>query len=353
MRSQFDQNPDFADATVNNVWPTFRAIILGGITDPAQRAQLNALIPTQLSETINGILRSLATGGVLAADQIQDVDPVRPSITNTIEAGYKGVLGNKLLLSVDIYSTRIKDRVAGLQAVTPGVFLDAPNLLRVLGKDIAARLIAAGLPPAQAQAQATAIVQQLTPTIAQFAALPVGVINPEQQGNSLTKDTDVIATYRNFGEVSINGMDLSLFYNATANWVLGMNYSFVTKNGFNIFKRPNRVFFRNVDNTGNNIPLNAPGNKIALSVQYRAPERGYDVELRGRYIEGFPHETGVFIGEVQTYSVFDLNLGYDLPFSKGTRWSINAINILDKKHREFIGAPILGRLILTRITQSL
>jgi iron complex outermembrane receptor protein len=113
------------------------------------------------------------------------------------------------------------------------------------------------------------------------------------------------------------------------------------------------VFFRNVDNTGNNIPLNAPGNKIAVSVQYRAPERGYDVELRGRYIEGFPHETGVFIGEVQTYSVFDLNLGYDLPFSKGTRWSINAINILDKKHREFIGAPILGRLILTRITQSL
>jgi iron complex outermembrane receptor protein len=353
MRSQFDQNPDFADATVNNVWPTFRAIILGGISDPAQRAQLNALIPTQLSETINGILRSLATGGVLTPDQIQDVDPVRPSITNTIEAGYKGVLGNKLLLSLDVYSTRIKDRVGGLQAVTPGVFLDAPNLLRVLGKDITTALVTAGLPLAQAQAQATAIVQQLTPTIAQFAALPVGVINPEQQGNSPTKDTDVIATYRNFGEVSINGMDLSLFYNATANWAFGMNYSFVTKNGFNIFKRPNRVFFRNVDNTGNNIPLNAPGNKIALSVQYRAPERGYDVELRGRYIEGFPHETGVFIGEVQTYSVFDLNLGYDLPFSKGTRWSINALNILDKKHREFIGAPILGRLILTRITQSL
>jgi len=353
MRSQFDQNPDYADPTVNNVWPTFRAIILGGITDPAQRAQLNALIPTQLSETINGILRSLQTGGIISPNQIQDVEPIRPSITNTIEAGYKGVINNKLLLSVDVYSTRIKDRVAGLQAATPAVFLDAPNLLRVLGKDITARLIAAGLPAAQAQAQATAIVQQLTPTIAQFAALPVGVINPEQQSNSLTKDTDVIATYRNFGEVSINGMDLSLFYNATANWAFGMNYSFVTKNGFNFFKRPNRVIFRNVDNTGNNILLNAPGNKVALSIQYRAPERGYDVELRGRYIEGFPHESGAFVGEVQTYTVLDLNFGYDLPFSKGTRWSINALNILDNEHREFIGAPILGRLILTRLTQSL
>jgi iron complex outermembrane receptor protein len=352
MRSQFDQNPDYADATVNSVWPTFRAIILGGIADPTQRAQLTALLPTELSETINAILRSLATGEVLAPDQIQDVEPVRPSITNTIEAGYKGVISNKLLVSVDVYSSRIKDRVAGLQAVTPGAFLDAPNLLRVLGKDVAARLVASGVPPAQAAAQAGAIVQQLTPTIAQFAALPVGVINPEQQANSPTKDTDVIATYRNFGEVTVNGMDLSFFYNATANWAFGVNYSFVTENGFNIFKRPNRVIYRNVDNTGNNIPLNAPGNKVALSIQYRAPQRGYDAELRGRYIDGFPHETGVFIGEVQTYSVLDFNFGYELPFSKGTRWSINALNILDKKHREFIGAPIMGRLILTRLTQS-
>ena len=352
MRSQFDQNPDYADATVNSVWPTFRAIILGGITDPAQRAQLTALLPTTLSQNINGILRNIVTGQVINADQIKGVEPIRPTITNTLEAGYKGVLGNKLLLSVDLYSSRIKDRVGALKAETPAVFLDAPRLLQTLGADITVRLIAAGLPPAQAQAQATAIVQQLTPTIAQFAALPVGVISPEQLSGDLTKDTDVIVSYRNFGEVTINGMDLSLFYNASANWSFGMNYSFVAKNGLNFFKRPNRVIYRNVDNTGNNIALNAPGNKIGMSIQYRVPKRGYDVELRGRYIEGFPQDSGVYVGEVQTYSVLDLNWGYDFPFSKGTRFSINALNLLDKKHREFIGAPIMGRLILTRLTQS-
>ncbi|MCI0698518.1 TonB-dependent receptor [candidate division KSB1 bacterium] len=357
MRSQFDQNPDYADATVNTVWPTFRDIILGGIADPQQRAQLDALLPTQLSQTIPAILRQISpTAGVppkeISADQVTNVEPIRPTITNTIEAGYKGVIGNKLLLSIDLYSSRIKDRVAALKNEAPAAFLNAPRLLQTLGADITARLIAAGLPPAQAQAQAGAIVQQLTPTIAQFAALPVGVIAPEQNQDSPTKDTDIIFTYRNFGEVTVNGMDLSLFYNATANWAFGMNYSFVAKNGFTVFKRPNRVIFRNVDNTGNDIALNAPGNKIGLSIQYRAPKRGYDVELRGRYIEGFPQDSGVYLGEVQTYTVFDFNFGYDLPFSKGTRWSINALNIFDKKHREFIGAPIMGRLILTRLTQS-
>jgi iron complex outermembrane receptor protein len=87
-------------------------------------------------------------------------------------------------------------------------------------------------------------------------------------------------------------------------------------------------------------------------MQYRAPQRGYEVELRGRYVEGFPQDSGVYVGEVQTYTVFDFNLGYDLPFSQNTRFSINAINIFDKEHREFIGAPIMGRLILTRLTQS-
>jgi outer membrane receptor protein involved in Fe transport len=48
----------------------------------------------------------------------------------------------------------------------------------------------------------------------------------------------------------------------------------------------------------------------------------------------------------------DLNFGYDFPFSQGTRFSLNVTNLFDKKHLEFIGAPILGRLIMARLTQS-
>jgi iron complex outermembrane receptor protein len=121
--------------------------------------------------------------------------------------------------------------------------------------------------------------------------------------------------------------------------------------GFDIFKRPNRIFYSNLDGIAS-LALNAPGNKAALAVQYRAPEQGYDFELRGRYIDGFPMESGAYSGDVQTYTVFDLNLGYDLPFAKNTRFALNVNNLFDKKHLEFIGAPILGRLIMTRLTQS-
>ncbi len=40
-------------------------------------------------------------------------------------------------------------------------------------------------------------------------------------------------------------------------------------------------------------------------------------------------------------------------FSKTTRFALNVNNLLDKRHAQFIGAPILGRLIMTRLTQSL
>jgi len=341
MQSQFDRNPGYADPRLTNeIWTALRTGLV------AASPSLANLLPTTLGTTgVDGLLRNIVTQQPISASQIKNVEPIRPSITNTFEAGYKGVLANKLLLSVDLYATRIKDRVGALKNETPAVFADPTQLGGILVPFIVPRLIAAGLPAAQAQAQALAIV-------AQIAGIPFGVISPEQSQNDPSKDTDAYVTYRNFGEVSVNGMDLSLFYNATANWAFGMNYSFVTKNGFNIFKRPNRVIFRNVDNTGNNISLNAAGNKVGLSIQYRVPKRGYDVELRGRYIEGFPQDSGVYVGEVQTYSVLDLNWGYDLPFSKGTRFSINALNILDKEHREFIGAPIMGRLILTRLTQT-
>jgi iron complex outermembrane receptor protein len=341
MQSQFDLSAGYADATVNNVWPVLRSILV------AQTPSLNAALPTQLSQTVNGILRSIDTGAILS--DVQDVAPIKPRITNDFAFGYKGVISDKLLLTVDLYHTRITDHVSALKTATPVVFAPPTQLAQVLVADITARLVAAGLPQAQALAQAQAIAGQIVPTL---AALPLGVISPEEYQNDPSKETIVIATYRNFGEVKVNGMDLGFSYYLNKNWAFSGNYSFVTKNGFNLFKRPNRVFFRNVDNTGNNISLNAPGNKGTIAIQYRAPQRGYDVELRGRYVDGFPQESAAFVGEVQTYTVFDFNFGYDLPFSKNTRFSLNALNIFEKKHREFIGAPILGRLIMTRLTQS-
>jgi iron complex outermembrane receptor protein len=124
----------------------------------------------------------------------------------------------------------------------------------------------------------------------------------------------------------------------------------VAKQGFNLFARRNRVYFRNVDGV-DDIALNAPGNKAGMAVQYHF-RQGLNTELRSRYVEGFPMKAGVYIGDVQTYTIFDVNLAYHLPFAKNTRVTLSGLNLFDKKHREFIGAPILGRLVLARLTQT-
>jgi len=279
--------------------------------------------------------------------EVKDRPALKPEINNTFELGYKGVLGEKLLVGVDVYHTQYKDFLSELQTLNPNVFANPAQLgaaLQPTALAITNAFIAQGLPAELAQAQATAI---LTGLVAGAAQLPLGVVSPEQIAN----DTDVILTNRNFGNISVNGLDLSLTYFAGPRWVFAGSYSFVTKQGFNLFKRANRVYFSNVAGV-DDIALNAPANKAGLTAQYRNLNKTFEVELRGRYVEGFPMKSGIYAGEVQTYFVGDANLAYEPPFSRGTRLSISALNLFDKKHREFVGAPVLGRLVLARMTQS-
>jgi iron complex outermembrane receptor protein len=338
----------YVPSTANSVWPALRQILLLG--SPAElQALLAATLPPQLGATVAGDLRRLntATGGFDLVTDLQDRAALKPEINNTFEFGYKGVLGEKLLVGVDVYHTKYKDFISELQIFNPNVFANPGQLGAALQPTAAAitnALIAQGLPADQAQAQASAIVTGLVTAAAQ---IPLGVVSPEQIAN----DTDVILTNRNFGDISVNGLDLSLTYYAHPRWVFSGNYSFVTKQGFNFFKRSNRVFFKNVEGV-DDIALNAPGNKAGLAVQYRHLPKGFEAELRGRYAEGFPMKSGVYDGEVQTYTMFDANLAYVLPFSPNTRATLSVLNLFDKKHREFAGAPVLGRLVLARLTQT-
>ena len=78
-----------------------------------------------------------------------------------------------------------------------------------------------------------------------------------------------------------------------------------------------------------------------------------DVNLRLRFVGSFPVISAVFQGTVESYSLVDLNLGYDIPLGGlgRTRLTVTAQNILDEKHKEFVGAPVIGRLVVARITQ--
>ena len=68
-----------------------------------------------------------------------------------------------------------------------------------------------------------------------------------------------------------------------------------------------------------------------------------------RYSDEFAMNSGVYIGTVDQYTVFDANIGYRLPLARPATLTLTATNLFDNLHQEFIGAPHLGRLLMLRL----
>ena len=282
-------------------------------------------------------------------EKVSNIEPLKPTITQTYEVGYKGIIFNKLAFSADVYHSRINNFIAPLFVHTPNVFLDPASFKETLGKQLTEAL---------AKPENASLRQALLPLdepdeekptaggngngtpvdelIKAFASIPFGTVTPEQAADPHA----VMVTYRNYGDISLNGLDLNLTFFLTPSWSLGANYSFVSKD-----------FFENVDEIGD-IALNAPKNKFGANVQYINTDLGLGVGIRARYVQGFPVQSGVYVGEVESYYTLDLNAGYDIPLGPKPRLSLTVQNLLDHKHQQFIGTPEIGRLAMARLTQT-
>ena len=92
---------------------------------------------------------------------------------------------------------------------------------------------------------------------------------------------------------------------------------------------------------------------------YRGLNNGLNAELRARYNDSFPVMSGVYMGTqciggkeedgaepcVDSYTLFDLTLGYRLPI-QGVSLQVAVQNLLDEDYRSFPGAPTIGRMAL-------
>jgi hypothetical protein len=58
---------------------------------------------------------------------------------------------------------------------------------------------------------------------------------------------------------------------------------------------------------------------------------------------------GVWNGYVRAFTVGDLEAGVAIPGPRDARFTVTVQNLANAKHAEFLSAPILGRLILTRL----
>jgi len=98
--------------------------------------------------------------------------------------------------------------------------------------------------------------------------------------------------------------------------------------------------------------LSAPPLKVKWGFDYGLPI-GFTAGATGRFVDDFPVRWGPFIGSVDSYSVLDLRRGNILPGLPSFHADVTAKNVLDNDHREFVGAPALGRMIIARLTVDL
>ena len=315
---------------------------------------LDALVPAQLTGLDNAMLmlnlEKVAAGDSAPFDPVADVVDVpltRSTTTETFELGYKGVIGAKLVVAADLYHTRIKDFVSPIQVQTPNVFLDPASLGAALGASIGAalaenaELAAAVAPLDNMQVPGTlsgngngSPVDEIATLFAGGAAsIPFGTVTPEQAYDP----TAVMLTYRNFGEISLNGLDVNLAYFPSDQWSLTGSYSYV-----------DNTLFKKVDGIAD-IALNAPGEKYKLGTSYTFDQEQLTLGAQWRYVGAFRQESGVFVGDVDAYSLLDVNASYLLPFGNNLRLGVDVSNALDTKHRTFIGAPEIGRLVFGQL----
>ena len=303
------------------------AVQIVGVQNPEAGALLGLMNQPNATQ-VGTVMRTLDlfTSSFDLVTQVADVEPLKPAINNTIEAGYKGLIGDRLFLGVDVYYTRIEDFISTVQIVTPNVFLDPASV----GAYIASEAARLGLP--------------LTPETIEgltegMASVPLATVTPEESPNP-DNPASLVFSVRNYPDVDYWGADVGASFLATDEISFSGSYSFLSEN-----------FFENIDGVAD-VPLNAPKHKASLAADYRNQRLGLAAEVRGRYIDGFRVASGFFVGDVESYTLFDALVTYALPFSRGTQISLSGVNIFDNRHQEVPGAPFIGRTVLLRVRQS-
>ena len=326
--------------------------------DAATTAQLQALLSPAGGTNVQGF-----SGGALATlnastlqvelnptGSLKDVSPLKQTLTSTFEVGYKGVINDKLLVTLDGYYTTRDNFVGPLLVETP--FVIVPNLANDLtaalaagiagNANLAGALASFGVPAATAAGLIVGLAADGLPS----PETPVAIVQPIENNPGVGQTPELMLTYRNFGNVSFYGADAAFQYLANENLSVFGNVSIVSDDYFTDDELDE-------DGSGLELSLNAPKLKGSAGFKY-SMNSGLSVNASGRYTDGFPVLSGPYVGDVDSYFLLDVGVGYDMGnFQPGLRLDVGVSNVTDKMHRQFIGAPQIGRMAMARVTYSM
>jgi iron complex outermembrane receptor protein len=342
---------------------------------PIFTAAMNGIDPTTLGTTGN------LSGGFNIFDGsplgLTDAPISKISTEDNYEIGYKGLIADKLGVSLDIYHV-IQKNNSQFTAISPAYVLSGLDALPAdygaavasqLIPNIEAGLLGAGLP----QAQVDAIINGVSPIIAgayqlggdglmntpnpafgglTFAqlvgALPFHATSPTDQVPG-TGGNHLAAGYRTFDERSFTGIDLGLEYYFTNDLSGFFNYSWVNDNQF----MQKVVGFE--DQPALPTYLNIPQNKFRLGVNYN-PEVGFNGSIAFQHDDPYVASAGQFstddpttdvIEKTDARNLIDLGLGYNM--SNGLGFSLAVTNALNNEYRYLPNMPKIGRRAIAKV----
>ena len=265
---------------------------------PANLGALNGLCAPFGVDCGFGLTRVLAVG-----NRDLDLEEIR-----TVEAGYKGLIARRAVLTLDYHRSRASNFITDL----------LPQIGTPLGR------INANFGPWQAPAALPAAVA------AQVRASAPATLSNNLDGSNIL----AVVSYTNFGRVDTQGVDLGLDYALPAGWRGSFAYSwfdFSIDNpvpGFDAMVLPN-----------------SPEHAFSLGVGY--VRRRFDANFSVRWVDQFRWAVGPFQGDVLSYSTADVTANYKL--RPDVTVGVNVANVFDDRHWETFGGDILRRRALVSI----
>ena len=251
---------------------------------------------------------------------------LRPATTESLELGLRGTAGSRLSYSADLYATRVSDLVGPPEVATPTLYLESSSVDAFLLR----RMLAVGIPPGVADR----IAQDLA---AAAVEIPLGTLAPDQRENA-----DVVLAYRNLGAVTFWGADLGARVEVTPQVSLLGSLSYLSQDCFDLDAD-------GACGTAGDVTLNAPTLGAGATLRWSEPVLGITLEGRVRHAGGYPVSTGPYRGTVDPHTLLDVSGRFLVRWAPGATISVAVTNVLDSAHRDFIGAPEIGRLAVATL----
>jgi outer membrane receptor for ferrienterochelin and colicins len=295
---------------------------------------LGIAAPTILNTSMNlfgGLVLGNAVGFTLSDGST--IAPLEVETIQTVEVGYKGVLGGRWFIDTNAYYNMSKNFISPLINIAPTAFVDGV-------------------------------------VVAQRGDQPISDFQP---GLAIGPG-DFVLTYVNFGAVDTYGFDLGVSFYPTEAVDVTLNYSFFDYS----FDREDPANDSNRDGRIDevDIPINTPNHKASLGVGYR--HGNLFGSVFGRWVQEFDFFSGIQVaartnedliiggdpviegrrvgrdfnsGPLGGFVNFDLSAGYRITPMFTVAGQV--VNVFDSNVREFAGSPVIGRMMMLELRMNL